>query len=74
MKSGLEKMTQKCIQPVMKENLLLLKDFIGTLKNKFYFYMTSISKNLSIDKLDDIVNKYNNTYHSTIKINTVDVK
>ena len=30
--------------------------------------MTSISKNVYIDKLDNIVNKYNNTYHSTIKI------
>ena len=27
-----------------------------------------------IDKLDDIVNKYNNTYHSTIKMNPVDLK
>ena len=27
-----------------------------------------------IDKLDDIVNKYNNTYHSTIKMKTVDIK
>ena len=35
--------------------------FIRTLKNKTYKYMTSISKNLYIDKLDDIVNKYNNT-------------
>ena len=35
--------------------------------------MTSISKNVYIDKLDDIVNKYNNTY-STIKMNPVDVK
>ena len=35
--------------------------------------MTSISKNIYIDKLDDIVNKYNNTYHSTIKIKPVDV-
>ena len=35
--------------------------------------MTSISKNL-IDKLDDIVNKYNNTYHSTIKMKPVDLK
>ena len=31
--------------------------------------MTSISKNVYVDKLDDIVNKYNNTYHSTIKLN-----
>ena len=36
--------------------------------------MTSISKNVYIDKLDDIVNKYNNTYHSTIKMKAVDVK
>ena len=36
--------------------------------------MSSISKNVHIDKLDDIVNKYNNTYHSTIKIKPVDVK
>ena len=36
--------------------------------------MTSVSKNVYIDKLDDIVNKYNNTYHSTIKMKPVDVK
>ena len=36
--------------------------------------MTSISKNIYIDKLDDIVNKYNNTYHSTIKMKPVHVK
>ena len=48
--------------------------FIRTLKSKIYKYMTSISKNVYIDKLDDIVNKYNNTYHSTIKMKPVDVK
>ena len=36
--------------------------------------MISISKNVSIDKLDDIVNKYNNTFHSKIKIKPVDIK
>ena len=36
--------------------------------------MTSVSKNLYIDKLDDIVNKYNNTYHNTIKMKPVDVR
>ena len=36
--------------------------------------MTSISKNLYIDNLDDIVNKYNNTYHRTITTKPVDVK
>ena len=48
--------------------------FIRTLKNKIYEYMTSISKNLYIDKLDDIVKEYNNTYHTTIKMKPVDVK
>ena len=48
--------------------------FIRTLKTKIYKYMTSISKNVYIDKLDDIVNEYNNTYHRTIKMKPVDVK
>ena len=48
--------------------------FIRTLKTKFYKYMTSESKNVYIDKLDEIVNKYNNTYHITIKLKPVDVK
>ena len=48
--------------------------FIRTLKNKIYKYMTSVSKNIYIDKLDDIVNKYNNTYHSTIQMKRADVK
>ena len=48
--------------------------FIRTLKNKFYKYMTSVSKNVYIDKLDNIVNKYNNTYNSRIKMKAVDVK
>ena len=48
--------------------------FIRTLKYKIYKYMTSLSKNVYIDKLDDIVNKYNNTYHRAIKIKPVDMK
>ena len=48
--------------------------FIRTLKSKIYKYMTSMSKNVYIDKLDDIVNEYNNTYHRTIKMKPVDVK
>ena len=36
--------------------------------------MTSILKNVYIDKLNDIVNEYNNTYHRTIKMKPVDVK
>ena len=48
--------------------------FIRTLKSKIYRYMTSISKNAYVDKLDDIVNEYNNTYHTTIKMKPIDVK
>ena len=47
--------------------------FIRTLKNKIYKYMTSVAKTVSIDKLGDIVNKYNNIYHSTIKMKAVHV-
>ena len=48
--------------------------FIRTLKTKIYKYMTSVSKNVYIDKLDDIVGEYNNAYHRTIKMKPVDVK
>ena len=48
--------------------------FIRRLKSKIYKYMTSISKNMYIDKLDDIVDEYNNTYNTTIKIKPIDVK
>ena len=48
--------------------------FIKTSKKKIYKYMTSISKNVYIDKLDDIVNEYNNTYHRTMKMKPIDVK
>ena len=41
---------------------------IRTLKYKIYKYITSVSKNLYINELNDIANKYNNTYHSAIKM------
>ena len=47
--------------------------FIRTLKTKIYKYMTSISKNTYIDNLQNIVDKYNNSYHRTIKMKPVDV-
>ena len=53
---------------------VITERFIRTLKNKIYKYMTSISKNVYIDKLDDIVNKYNRRYHSAVKMKPVDVK
>ena len=48
--------------------------FIRTLKSKIYKHMTSISKNVYIDKLDDIVDEYNNTYHTAIKMKPINVK
>ena len=50
----------------MKTNLFLLND-------KIYTYMISISKNVCTDKLDDIVNEHNNTYHRTNKMKPVAV-
>ena len=47
--------------------------FIRTLKNKIFKHMTTISKNVYIDVLNDIVNKYNNAVHRTIKIKPIDV-
>ena len=47
--------------------------FIRTLKNKIFKHMTAISKNVYFDVLDDIVDKYNNTVHRTIKVIPIDV-
>ena len=47
--------------------------FIRTLKNKIFKHMTAISKNVYFNVLDDIVNKYNNTVHRTIKMKPIDV-
>ena len=48
--------------------------FIRTLKNKLYKHMTATNKNVYYNILDDVVNEYNNTKHSTIKIKPKDVK
>ena len=48
--------------------------YIRTLKNDTYKYMTSVSKSFYINKVDDIVHKYNNVYHSKIKRKPVDEK
>ena len=51
---------------------VIAERFIKSLENKIYKYMTLVSKNVYIDKLDDIINKYNNIYHSKIKMKPVD--
>ena len=48
--------------------------FIRTLKNKLYKHITATGENVYYDVLDDAVNKYNDTKHSTIKIKPIDVK
>ena len=53
---------------------VIAERFIRTLKTKIYKYMTSVSKNEYVDKLDNIVDEYNNTCHRTIKMKPVDVK
>ena len=57
-----------------EEKSVVAERFIRTIKNKIYKYMTSISKNVYIDKQDDIVNNYNNKKHRTIKMKPTDVK
>ena len=46
--------------------------FIRTLKNKIFKHMTAVSKNVYFDVLDDIVNKYNNTVHRSIKMKPIE--
>ena len=74
MKSWLEKNGIETYSTHNERNCVITERFIRTLKNKIYKYMTSVSKNIYIDKLHNIVNKYNNTFHSTIKMKPVDVK
>ena len=74
MKSWLEKNDIEMYSTHHKGASAVAESIIRTLKNKIYKYMTSISKNNYIHKLDDIVNKYSNTYQSTIKMKPVDVK
>ena len=57
-----------------KGKSVVAERFIRTIKNKIYKYMTSISKNVYIDKLEYIVKKYNNTHHTSIKMKPADVK
>ena len=52
---------------------VIAERFIRTLKTKIYKCITSISKNVYTDKIDDIVKEYNNKYHTLIKMKPVDV-
>ena len=52
----------------LKGLLMVAERFIRTLKNKIYEHTTAVSKNVYVDKLDDIVNEYNNTYPRTVNM------
>ena len=74
MKSWLEKNYIEMSSTHNEAKSVVAERFIITLKTKIYKYITSVSKIAYIDKLDDIVDEYNNTYHRTVKMKSVDVK
>ena len=73
MKSWLEKNDIEIYSTHNEGKSVVAERFIRTLKNKIHKYMTSMSKNMYINKLDDTVNKYNNT-SSKVKTKLVNVK
>ena len=74
MKSWLEKNSIEMYSTNKEGKSVVAERFIRVLNNKIYMYMSSISKNGYINILDDIVNKFNNTDHRTIKMKSVDAK
>ena len=74
MKSWLQKNEIEMYSTHNESRYVVAERFIRTLKNKIYKYISSIPKNVYIDKFDDIITKYNITYDSTIKTKPVGVK
>ena len=74
MKSWLEKSDIEMYSTHNEGKYAAAERSFRTLKNKINKYMSSISKNVYIDELDDIVNKYNNICHNPIKMKPADVK
>ena len=74
MKSSLQGNDTEIHLTHIEEKSIIAESIIRTLKSKIYKYMTSISRNKYIDKLDDIVDECNNTYQRTIKMKPGDVK
>ena len=74
MKSWLEKNDIEMYSTHNEGNSVVAERIIREIKNKIYKYMTAISKNVYIDKLDNIVHKYNNKKHRTIKMKPIDIK
>ena len=74
MKSWLESNNIEIHSRNNKEKFAVAQRFIKTLKNKSYKYVNSILKNLYIGKIDNVVDKYNNICHSTIKMESYNDK
>ena len=74
MKSWLEKNDIEMYSTHNEGKSVVAERFIRTIKNKIYKHMTSIPKNVYINKLDDIVHEYNNKKHRTIKMKSIDDK
>ena len=64
MKSWLKYIYMKMYSISIEGKSIVAERFIRTLKNKVYKHMTAVSKNVYMDKLDDIVNEYNNTQNN----------
>ena len=73
MKSLLEKNAMEMYSTHSERKIVVVERFIRNLKNRIYKYMTSILKNVYIDKLNNRFRKYN-TYNRHIKMKPVDVK
>ena len=74
MKSCLEKNDVEMYSAHSEGKSAVAERFIRTLKNKIYKYMTAVSKDVYVYKLNDIVYEYNNIYYRTTKMKPVDVK
>ena len=74
MKSFLQNNDTEMYSTHNEEKSVTAEITIKNLKNEIYKYIISVSKNLFIEKLDDIANEYNNTHQSTIKMKPGDVK
>ena len=74
MKSTLEKNDTEMCSIHNEGKSVVAEGFIRIVKNKIYEYMTSILKNVYVNKSDVIRGKYTNTYQRTIKIKNSDIK
>ena len=73
MKSWLEDNDLEMYSAHIEGKSAIAERFIRILRNKIYKYMILISQNMYINKLDNLVNEYKNTYHTTNKMKPADI-